>query len=65
MKSKKKGMNSQNRKPMHIGKKIGSNRCITACLVVVGGTLDSAASLENKIYTYHHLNWKINSEYVL
>jgi hypothetical protein len=51
-------MNSQNRKP-------GCNRCITAYLVVVGGTLDSAASLENKIYTDYYLNWKINSEYVL
>lgn len=57
-------MRNQNRKPMPIRKQ-GAKRCIslTAYPVVVAGTLDSAASLENNINTNHYLKWKINSEY--
>lgn len=36
---------------------------LTAYPVVVGGTLDSAASLENNINTNHYLKWKIKSGY--
>ena len=38
---------------------------LTAYPVVVAGTLDSAASLENNINTNQYLKWKINSGYVV